>query len=134
FRSIDGGQNFGANSPKFEDGKPITVGTSTTDNISGLALDTKTRTTVYACVSGKGIFQSTDSGQTFPTSLFRPDNVFNAHGALAYPAPFTDLVFAQSTKNAAGADDNSTLYASVQYSPPDGSPVYRGLYRSTDSG
>lgn len=134
FRSIDGGQNFGANAPKFDDGKPITVGTSTKDNISGLVLDTKTPTTLCACVSGKGIFQSTDGGQTFPTSLFRPDNVFDAHGALAYPAPFTDLVFAQSTKSTAGAANNSTLYTSVQYSPPNGSPVYRGLYRSVDSG
>ncbi len=134
FRSTDGGLNFGANSPKFDDGKPITLGGASGENISSLTLDTKTPGTVYACVSGKGIFKSTDSGVTFPSNLFRSDNVFAADGSTpAYPAPYTNIAFSQATKTGA-ADSSATMYASVQYSPSGASAVYRGLFWSSDGG
>jgi uncharacterized repeat protein (TIGR01451 family) len=112
FRSVDGGQHFGS-PPTFNNGQPVRDGF-----ISDLDLDTATSTTVYASVSGVGIFQSTNSGETFPT------NLFNNPGAPTDPLGF--IAFAQST-----LPNNQTLYASVQGAS---FTEFRGLFRSTDGG
>lgn len=112
FRSVDGGMNFGSNAPGFNDGRPILTG-----NISSLRLDTAAPTTVYAAVSGRGIFRSTDSGATFQQSaMFVP------------PAPFNDIAFTQST-----LPDARTMYASVQQGGP-GLSSFKDLFKSTDAG
>jgi Abnormal spindle-like microcephaly-assoc'd, ASPM-SPD-2-Hydin len=112
FRSADGGRTFGANAPVFNDGLPILSGF-----ISDLSLDSASpSTTVYAAVSGQGLFKSTDGGVTFPVNLFSNPG--------APPSPFNFIAFAQSTQ-----PDNQTMYASVQpYSPSS------GLFKSTDGG
>jgi photosystem II stability/assembly factor-like uncharacterized protein len=63
FRSIDGGQNFGANPPLFNDRQPVLTGF-----ISDLKVNTASSSTIYAAVAGLGIFKSTDSGATFPST------------------------------------------------------------------
>jgi hypothetical protein len=105
FKSIDGGQSFGNNSPSFNNGLPIPIatpqGSVTNAAISDLKLDTATPTTVYVAVENEGLFQSTDSGTTFP-----------ANGTLissaSFPASIQDvwITFAQSTR-----PDNKTIYA-----------------------
>jgi uncharacterized repeat protein (TIGR01451 family) len=117
FRSVDGGQHFGSNAPTFDNSQPVLNGF-----ISDLDLDTASSATVYASVSGQGIFRSTNSGVTFPT------NLFNNPGAPA--APFLFIAFAQSTQ-----PNNQRLYASVQ-GPPDpmGRRTFAGLFRSDDFG
>ncbi|EST36703.1 hypothetical protein [Streptomyces roseochromogenus] len=111
YRSVDGGLNFGANAPAFNDGRPVIQG-----YVTDLKLDTRSpTTTVYASISGQGVFVSTDAGATFPTNLFANPGA---------PAPgFFFISFAQSNQ-----PDGATMYASVQ-----GATDY-GLYKSIDSG
>jgi len=122
FLSVDGGQNFGNNSPNFNNTNPVLNGT-----IGDLRLDTTVANTVRAAVAGSGIFVSTDGGETWPT------NLFNNPGAPTANVGF--ITFAQSTN-----PDNTTLYASVadsrsQTSPPMPAPFpYLGLFVSTDTG
>jgi hypothetical protein len=56
YKSIDGGQDFGNNSPKFDNGQPISIqapkGARTNGNIS--EVDTSNPATVYAAVDGFG--------------------------------------------------------------------------------
>lgn len=111
YRSKDGGLSFGSNSPLFNNNQPVLNG-----YITDLHVDTASSGTVYAAVSGSGIFKSTDSGATF-TNLFT-----NSNGA---PTGFKFLMFSQSTK-----PDNQTFYASVQAS----GNGFKGLYKSTDGG
>jgi hypothetical protein len=112
YRSIDGGQNFGANAPTFDDGKPIITGYA-----SDLILDSQSpATTAYACIGGQGVFKSTDAGVSFPTNLFTDP------GAPAQPYAFISLT--QSVQ-----PDGQTMYASVQ-----GIPDYAGLFKSTNGG
>lgn len=111
FRSVDGGQNFGNNAPLYNNGSPIL---GAFRRITDLKIDTSNSNTVFAAVSGQGIFQSTDGGATFPTNLF--SNPGAPTGSLGM------ITFAQTTQ-----PDNQTLFASVQ------GPTY-GLFRSTDSG
>lgn len=121
FRSVDGGLNFGA-APQFNNGRPILDGYITT-----LRLDTATPTTVYAAVSGEGVFRSTDTGATFPTNLFTAGNG-------APTKPYSAIAFAQSMLDKNQHPNNSVLYASVQLSPPGRAPTYVGLFLSTDAG
>jgi len=122
FLSVDGGQNFGNNSPSFNNTNPVLNG-----EIGDLRLDTTVANTVRAAVAGSGIFVSTDGGQTWPT------NLFNNPGAPTANVGF--ITFAQSTN-----PDDTTLYASVadsrsQTSPPMPAPFpYLGLWVSTDTG
>jgi hypothetical protein len=108
YKSVDGGQNFGNNSPQFNNGSPISIatpqGNATNVNISDLRLDTATPTTVYVAIDNQGIYKSVDSGTTFPAS-----------GMLLGPSTFPTAVsstgdvfikFAQSTK-----PNNGTFYA-----------------------
>ena len=121
FKSVDGGQNFGSNSPTFNNGNSILTGF-----ITDLHLDTATATTVYAAVNGTdsngnpvagaGLLKSTDSGSTFPTNLFSNPNA---------PTTFALIMFAQSTQ-----PDNQTIYANVQ-APTGG---FSGLYKSANGG
>lgn len=97
FRSIDGGQNFGANPPLFNDRQPVLTGF-----ISDLKVDTASASTIYAAVTGSGIFKSTDSGATFPSPpFFSVASVPPATG-------FGFIAFAQSTR-----PNNQTFYANV---------------------
>jgi hypothetical protein len=117
FRSVDGGQSFGANAPDFNDGLPVRAGFFT-----DLQLDTANSATVYACRRGSGILRSTDGGSTFPTDLFANP------GAPAIPFDF--ITFAQST-----SPDNQVLYALVtdaSVAPP--GAKFKGLFRSPDRG
>jgi photosystem II stability/assembly factor-like uncharacterized protein len=108
FKSVDSGDNFGNNSPKFDNGNPIAVatpqGSVTNGNISDLMLDTATRTTVYVAIDNAGVYKSTDSGTSFPSS-----------GKLFSQASFPPLIkgtgdvfikIAQSTR-----PNNKTMYA-----------------------
>ena len=86
FRSVDGGANFGANSPDFDDGRAVLPG-----SVTDLDLDTALDSTVYASVAGVGIFRSVDGGATFTRNLLtRPG------GPAA--GTFSTIAFAQSTK------------------------------------
>lgn len=127
FRSADGGQNFGRNDPLFNDNQPILFNGATGALISDLKLDTASALTVYAAVSGQGIFKSTDGGKTFPVNLF-------LSGGPPSPKPNTptnylSVTISQSTK-ADGAANNQTIYASVE----NNDRLFNGLYRSTDGG
>lgn len=116
FRSVDGGQNFGANAPSFDDKNAIKSG-----NCTDLHLDTASTSTVYVAIEGLGIFKSTDGGITFPTNLFGTLNAtLGTYGFIA---------FAQSTM-----PDNQTMFASVEGNPSANPKVYAGLYKSTDGG
>jgi hypothetical protein len=100
FRSVDGGLNFGSNSPLFNNGTAVLSG-----SIDDLKLDTTTAGTVYATAAGQGLFVSTDSGATFSTTkLFSSANLTGlTTPSLGY------LSFAQST-----TPNNQTMYVSVQ--------------------
>ncbi len=116
YRSIDGGQHFGANGSAFDDRQPVLNGF-----ITCLLLDTANpATTVYAGVSSVGLMKSTDVGVTFT-------NLFSNPGAPT-TQPFGNLELAQSELNP------QTLVVSVQYSPPTGSAIFRGLFQSVDGG
>ncbi|MGA8532776.1 MAG: hypothetical protein WB615_01565 [Candidatus Tumulicola sp.] len=112
YRSVDGGNTWGANAPSFNDGNPVFAG-----KIYELRVDTANASIVYAAVSAQGIFQSNDGGITFKDS----DNLFKSPGA---PATFAYVSFAQSTK-----PDNSIIYASVATDDS----TYDGLYQWTSS-
>ena len=64
YRSIDGGENFGANSPDFNDRQPLLNGV-----FAGVAVYTTNPRIVYASQFGVGILRSTDGGVTFPDKL-----------------------------------------------------------------
>ncbi len=117
FRSVDGGLNFGANAPLFNDQNPI-LGAGIP--INDLKLDTASSSTIYAAVQGQGILQSTDGGVSFPNNLFTASN-----GAPA-PGSFARITFTQSS-----SPDNKTMYASVEGSP---ATTYAGLFKSRDTG
>jgi photosystem II stability/assembly factor-like uncharacterized protein len=105
YRSIDGGQSFGANKPSFNDGRPIPIGPSGTLTsqiyVSDLKADPLNPLVVYVAVKGNGIFKSLDAGASFTTQNF----LTAANGA-------TDdlefIYFAQST-----FPNSQTMYASV---------------------
>jgi len=133
YRSVDGGRNFGANTPLFNDRQPVVAG-----NICCLFLDSATpASVVYAGVAGNsvdttgtalpklGLLKSTNAGITFPT------NLFSNPGAPALP--YRSFVVAQSQFDGATAN-SAILYASVQTSLQNGTPAYVGFFRSLDSG
>ncbi|HEY1986684.1 MAG TPA: choice-of-anchor D domain-containing protein [Terracidiphilus sp.] len=133
YRSVDGGRNFGANPPNFDDRQPVVPGI-----ICCLLLDSATPASVAYCgVAGqsvdasgaalpnRGLLKSTNGGITFPTNLFTDAN--------APQLPYRSFVIAQSQFD--GATPNSAvLYASVQTRLANGVSDYVGLYRSTNSG
>lgn len=126
FRSEDGGLNFGANAPQCNDGRPLDdIGVA---EITSLVRDTVTATTIYAAVSGKGIFVSTDNGRTFPAA----SNLFGV-GHNGAPAVYNDIAFAMSVQTIPPLNKR-VFYASVQYDPPSGAPQYVGLFISRDEG
>jgi photosystem II stability/assembly factor-like uncharacterized protein len=107
YRSVDGGTNFGANTPDFNDGKPIPIGPSALTSrifITDLKADTASSSTVYVAVAGYGIFKSTDGGATFPSANF----LTSANGAT------DDLRFIRFTQST--SPNNLTMYANVQLS------------------
>ena len=114
YRSVDGGQNFGSNSPQFNDGNPILNGC-----ISDLDLDTANSSTVYASVSGQGVFVSTDGGATFISNLLT-----NNGGPPA--GSYRSVIFSQSRQ-----PNNQTMYVLVQ---SNATPRRANLFRSTDTG
>lgn len=120
FRSVDGGAHFGANSPKFDDGKPISIEGTSNGDITDLAIDTTTSTTVYVAVAGKGLFKFADKGATF-----------TAEGKL-WPTPVPEgglgnVVFAQS----GSADHGQTMYISATVDTTVGATQYLGFFKST---
>jgi photosystem II stability/assembly factor-like uncharacterized protein len=123
FLSVDGGQNFGNNSPSFNNTSPVLGG-----EIGDLRLDTTVANTVRAAVVGSGIFVSTDGGATWPT------NLFSNPGAPTANVGF--ITFAQSTN-----PNHLSIYANVADSRGQTSPIprpapfpYLGLYVSIDGG
>jgi hypothetical protein len=139
YRSIDAGRNFGANTPDFNDRKPVVAG-----KICCLFLDSATpASVVYAGVAGNsvdangnaipvvGLLKSTNAGISFETNLFSNPG--------APPAPYGSFVVGQSQFDGATAN-SATFYASVQYTVPAANPnqsptpTYVGLFQSTDSG
>ena len=112
YRSIDGGVNFG-DAPLFNNNRPIITG-----DVTDLDVDTVTATTIYASISGAGVFRSINSGETFPDNRFTATN-----GA---PTNFGFIAFAQSTQ-----PNGNTMYANVALFP--GQPT-TGIFKSTDSG
>jgi len=118
FRSVDGGQNFGANIPVFNDRAPVLQG-----NITCLVADAlDPANTFYVGVYGGGVFKSTDGGATFPPTK----NLFLNFGAP--PLPFGNLEIAQSEMSP------QRLLVSVQYTPPKNGASYRGLFETKDGG
>ena len=118
FRSVDGGLNFGANAPLFNDRIPVLQGF-----ITSLAADVRDpANTLYTGVYGVGVFKSTNGGATFPPTA----NLFLNFGAP--PQPFGNLEIAQSESSP------QKLLVSVQYTPTGQSALYRGLFETTDGG
>jgi len=119
YRSVDGGENFGANSPDFNDRQPLLNGV-----FVGVAVDTTSPSVVYASQLGMGIFKSTDGGATFTENLFlNPDGTPKPNTPLT--GQFRHLSFTQST-----LPNNQTLYASIAM----GDTSYVNLFKSTDGG
>ncbi|TCR15956.1 choice-of-anchor D domain-containing protein [Streptomyces sp. BK205] len=112
YRSVNDGANFGNNLGAYDNNAPI-LGGSLTD----LHLHTTKPTTVYACMRGKGIFESTDSGATFPTNLF-------ANPGAPAAGTYETVTMAQSTKPA-----DHTMYATASTQS-----AWVGLFKSTNDG
>ena len=102
----------------------VSVGGTTNAFITDLDLDTQNPNTVYAAVSGQGIFVSTDGGQTFPVS----SNLFG-NGTGGPTTPYLFVSFAQST-TASG----DVMYANAQNNGAAGSSNFNGMWKSTDGG
>lgn len=110
YRSVDGGLNFGNNSPMFNNGSPLVNGF-----ISDLDLDVADPANrIYASVSSSGIRVSTDGGITFPAA----SDLFDNPGGPASPG---FIALAQAESNAL------RMYATV-----DGTSF--GIYRTDDGG
>jgi hypothetical protein len=127
YRSIDGGQHFGSNTPDFDDLNPILPG-----NICCLLLDSATPASVAYCgvagdsgVANMGLFKSINGGITFPTNMFSD--------ATAPQLPYGSFVVAQSQFDGATAN-SAVLYVSVQGKLADGTSTFIGLWRSANSG
>ncbi len=109
FKSVDSGEHFGSNAPKFDNGNPIPFTPSNGKAVSnGKITDLKTDTlepkTIYAAVNGVGLFKSVDHGSTFPASgqLIRAANF----PAVVKGGSDVWITMAQSTR-----PDNRTIYA-----------------------
>jgi len=122
YLSKDGGENFGANSPAFNDAQPVLPGDVTDVNVSSSSPEGRV---IYAAVSGIGLLQSTDYGATFPVNLFQNLDGSTRRGAPA-AGSFGYITFAQSRR-----PDGRTFYTSVAAA---GDSSYAGLYKSTDGG
>ncbi|MBI1764077.1 MAG: hypothetical protein HYR56_21845 [Acidobacteria bacterium] len=124
FCSVDGGQNFGI-APFFNNNQPVLGANGVF--ISDLKLDTASASTVYAAVSGQGIFKSTDGGRTFPSinNLFMSGNSPKPNT----PTNYQRIAISQSTM-VGGAVNNQTIYASVE----NNDSKFNGLYKTTDLG
>jgi hypothetical protein len=133
YRSVDGGRNFGANTPNFDDRQSVVPG-----RICCLALDTATpASTVYCGVAGNsvdssgnplpnlGLLKSINAGITFPTNLFTDPS--------SPQLPYGSFVIGQSTADGATAN-NQVIYVSVQTTLANGTPGYIGLFRSNNGG
>ena len=119
YRSVDGGENFGANSPDFNDRQPLLNGT-----FVGVAVDTTNSNVVYASQRGMGVLKSSDGGATFTENLFlNPDGTQKPNTPVS--GQYAHLAFTQSTQ-----PNNQTLYVSVA----SGDRSYLNLFKSTDGG
>ncbi len=116
YRSMDGGLSFGNNAPLFNNGDPFFAGAF----ISDLKVDTALSSTVYAGVSGQGMFFSTDSGASFPLT----NNLFN-NPVAPTAGSYYNVHFDQST-----LPDNKTFYATVELTDC----TTLKLFKSTNSG
>jgi hypothetical protein len=132
FRSIDGGLNFGAIAPGFNDGKPVMPGF-----VTALVMDSDTTKSNTAWVAIRGL---NEDGTVFSGGgLFRltlnPDgsvspsgNLLNNLGGLA-GVQFGSIAFGQ-----ASPPNGQTIFASVQGQNAAGDAVFLNLYWSTDGG
>ncbi len=122
FKSVDGGLNFGSNSPNFNNGNAVLGG-----YITALSLDTASSTTVWTGVSGSGLFKSVNSGTSWGGNS---PNFDDGNPLFAPSGSFSDLAFGQST-----SPDNQELFLNVA-NPSGGGfgATYFGLFRSTDGG
>jgi hypothetical protein len=131
FRSIDGGFNFGANAPAFNDGNPILPGFVTTLTMDS---DPAQPNVAWAAIrglddrgnsfSGGGLFRLTlnaDGSVTPSANLLNPGELVGVQ--------FGSIVFAQ-----AGPPNRQTLYVSVQGQDANKRPVFLNLYLSNDEG
>jgi hypothetical protein len=135
FRSIDGGLNFGANAPNFDDGNPVISGF-----VTALTMDTAAPNRAWVAIRGLddklepfpggGLFQLTLNANG---SVTASANLLNNPGGLA-GVRFGLVVFAQSTQFPAGTANSNIIYAGAQDIPHTGKPFFIGLFRSTDSG
>src|SRR6266511_2705986 len=110
----------------------VSVGGTTGAFITDLDLDTQNPSTVYASVSGQGIFVSTDGGATFPAA----SNLWGAgHTGAPSLTGLGFISFAQST-----TVSGQTMYADAQSTaactPPGCTPPknFGGMWKSTDGG
>jgi photosystem II stability/assembly factor-like uncharacterized protein len=106
YRTTDGGTTFT---------EIVPTGAGAGRYITDLHLDTSNSSTIYAAVYGQGIFESTDSGASFPTNLWTGSNGAPTSGV-------KEITFTQ-----AAAPNNADFWANVRISP-------YGMYRSTDGG
>ncbi|HZZ37518.1 MAG TPA: choice-of-anchor D domain-containing protein [Acidobacteriaceae bacterium] len=133
YRSVDGGRNFGANTPAFDDRQPVVPG-----KICCLLLDSATpASTVYCGVAGNsvdannnpipnvGLLKSTNAGITFSANLFSDPT--------SPQLPYGSFVVAQSAFDGATAN-SQVIYVSVQTTLASGIPGYIGLFRSDNGG
>ena len=110
----------------------VSVGGTTGAFITDLDLDTQNPSTVYASLSGQGIFVSTDGGATFPAA----SNLWGAgHTGAPSLTGLGFISFAQST-----TVSGQTMYADAQSTaactPPGCTPPknFGGMWKSTDGG
>jgi hypothetical protein len=116
YRSGDGGRNFGANGPGFDDRNPVLAGF-----VTCLLPDAGNPSNAfYAGVYGVGVMKSLDAGVSFT-------NLFSNPGAPT-SQPFGNLEIAQSESKP------QELLVSLQYTPPVGDALFRGLFESKDGG
>ncbi|UTI62276.1 choice-of-anchor D domain-containing protein [Paraconexibacter antarcticus] len=100
----------------------VPVGGTTGAFITDIDLDTQNPSTVYAAVSGQGIFVSTDGGVTFSAA----SNLWG-NGTGGPTGSYAFVSFAQST-----TDSGHTMYADTQ--AVGGTSNFGGMWKSTDSG
>jgi photosystem II stability/assembly factor-like uncharacterized protein len=131
FRSKDGGLNFGANTPQFDDGFPIYEGF-----VSALVMDSAAANIAWLGVKGQGLFKLTlnPDGSVSPAAGNR--KLPAASNLLANQlrnVSYGSVVFAQSTRDEKGNPNTNILFVAVQDdSGP--KPVFRQLFRSKDGG
>ena len=132
FRSIDGGLNFGANAPAFNDGKPIMPGF-----VSALVMDSDPAQPNTAWVGIRGLDNSGKAfsgGGLFCLTLNADGSVSPSPNLLNNPkgpvgVTFNSVIFAQ-----AGPPNRTTIYAGLQSLGAGNKPTFLNLFMSNNGG